>query len=138
MTAATDIRWSHVTMGVYNCSVPAKDLEGVTIYPDNPRRPTKWSVLTCRPDDGGRMYHSHSFEADSDDAALVGGPQQIAEKVHRYHEELGHEVLHLDADGAGLTRAQHRVTLELFQSEIAPILLREIPSRPFPVSGSSV
>ncbi|MFQ6031057.1 MAG: LLM class flavin-dependent oxidoreductase, partial [Dehalococcoidia bacterium] len=35
-------------------------------------------------------------------------------------------------DGAGLTPAQHRETLELFQSEIAPVLRREIPSRPFP------
>jgi hypothetical protein len=45
---------------------------------------------------------------------------------------LGHEVLHLNADGAGLTPAQHRTTLELFQSEIAPVLRREIPSQPFP------
>jgi hypothetical protein len=63
---------------------------------------------------------------------LIGSPQQIIEKVHRYHEQLGHEVLHVNADGADLTPAQHRATLELFQSEIAPVLRREIPSRPFP------
>ena len=34
-------------------------------------------------------------------------------------------------DGDGLTKKQHRATLELFQSEIAPVLRREIPSRPF-------
>jgi hypothetical protein len=44
---------------------------------------------------------------------------------------MGHEVLNLNADGAGLTRAQHRATLELFQSDIAPVLRRAIPSRPF-------
>ena len=65
-------------------------------------------------------------------SALVGSPQQIIEKVHRYHEQLGHEVLNVNSDGAGLTREQHRATLELFQSEIAPVLRREIPSRPFP------
>jgi alkanesulfonate monooxygenase SsuD/methylene tetrahydromethanopterin reductase-like flavin-dependent oxidoreductase (luciferase family) len=75
----------------------------------------------------------HSLEdAIERSSALVGSPQQIIEKVHRYHEQLGHEVLHVNADGAGLTQAQHRATLELFQSEIAPVLRREIPSRPFP------
>jgi hypothetical protein len=38
--------------------------------------------------------------------------------------------MHLHADGDGLTEKQHRATLELFQSDIAPVLRREIPSRP--------
>ncbi|GAA2602170.1 LLM class flavin-dependent oxidoreductase [Dactylosporangium fulvum] len=63
---------------------------------------------------------------------LVGSPQQIIDKVHRYHGRLGHEVMHLQADADGLTDKQHRASLELFQSEIAPVLRREIPSRPFP------
>lgn len=40
-------------------------------------------------------------------------------------------------DNAILTEAQHRTTLELFQSEIAPVLRKEIPSRPFPAGGPS-
>jgi alkanesulfonate monooxygenase SsuD/methylene tetrahydromethanopterin reductase-like flavin-dependent oxidoreductase (luciferase family) len=77
----------------------------------------------------------HSLEdAMERSSALVGSPQQIIDKVHRYHQQLGHEVLHINADGAGLTPAQHRATLELFQSEIAPVLRREIPSRPFPAA----
>ncbi|MFF5078479.1 LLM class flavin-dependent oxidoreductase [Actinoplanes sp. NPDC000266] len=62
---------------------------------------------------------------------LVGSPQQIIDKVLRYHAEFGHEVMHLHADGDGLTDKQHRATLELFQSEVAPALRKEIPSRPF-------
>jgi alkanesulfonate monooxygenase SsuD/methylene tetrahydromethanopterin reductase-like flavin-dependent oxidoreductase (luciferase family) len=62
---------------------------------------------------------------------LVGSPQQIIDKVLRYHASFGHEVMHLNADGGGLTDKQHRATLELFQSEIAPVLRRDIPSRPF-------
>ena len=62
---------------------------------------------------------------------LVGSPQQIIDKVHRYHAEFGHEVMHLHADGDGLTDKQHRATLELFQSEIAPVLRHAIPSRAF-------
>ncbi|WP_413759831.1 LLM class flavin-dependent oxidoreductase [Streptomyces sp. MMBL 11-3] len=65
-------------------------------------------------------------------SALVGSPQQIVEKVHRYHEQFGHTVLHLHADASGLTEAQHRDSLELFQSAVAPVLRREIPDPPFP------
>jgi alkanesulfonate monooxygenase SsuD/methylene tetrahydromethanopterin reductase-like flavin-dependent oxidoreductase (luciferase family) len=62
---------------------------------------------------------------------LVGSPAQIIEKVHWYHDRLGHEVMHLHADADGLTQAQHKESLELFMSDIAPVLRREIPSRPF-------
>jgi alkanesulfonate monooxygenase SsuD/methylene tetrahydromethanopterin reductase-like flavin-dependent oxidoreductase (luciferase family) len=63
---------------------------------------------------------------------LVGSPQQIVDKVLRYHKRFGHEVMHLHADADGLTPEQHRNALELFQAEIAPVLRAEIPSRPFP------
>ena len=51
---------------------------------------------------------------------LVGSPQQIIDKIHRYHERFGHEVMHLHADADGLTDKQHRTALELFQSDVAP------------------
>jgi hypothetical protein len=41
-------------------------------------------------------------------------------------------VLHLHADADGLTDAQHRASIELFQAEIAPVLRREIPDPPWP------
>ncbi|MFS8202238.1 LLM class flavin-dependent oxidoreductase [Streptomyces sp. CWNU-52B] len=65
-------------------------------------------------------------------SALIGSPQQIIEKVHRYHERFGHTVLHLHADAGGLTDTRHRDSLALFQSDIAPVLRREIPDPPFP------
>jgi alkanesulfonate monooxygenase SsuD/methylene tetrahydromethanopterin reductase-like flavin-dependent oxidoreductase (luciferase family) len=64
-------------------------------------------------------------------SALIGSPQQVIEKVHRYHERLGHTVMHLHADAGGLTERQHRDTLELFQSDIAPVLRAEIPDPPW-------
>jgi alkanesulfonate monooxygenase SsuD/methylene tetrahydromethanopterin reductase-like flavin-dependent oxidoreductase (luciferase family) len=75
--------------------------------------------------------------ADADDfaarsSALIGSPQQVIDKVHRYHEQFGHTVLHLHADAGGLTEAQHRESLELFQSDIAPVLRRDIPDPPWP------
>ncbi len=60
-------------------------------------------------------------------SALIGSPQQIIDKVHRYHEQFGHSVMHLHADAGGLTDDQHRDALELFQSDIAPVLRRDIP-----------
>ncbi|MET9762314.1 LLM class flavin-dependent oxidoreductase [Streptomyces sp. NPDC006372] len=64
-------------------------------------------------------------------SALIGSPQQVIEKVHRYHERFGHTVLHLHADANGLTDAQHSASLQLFQAEVAPVLRREIPDPPF-------
>ena len=40
-------------------------------------------------------------------------------------------VLHLHADASGLTDAQHRTSLELCQSDVAPTLRREIPDLPW-------
>ncbi len=64
-------------------------------------------------------------------SALIGSPQQVIDKVHRYHEQFGHSVLHLHADAGGLTDDQHRESLELFQSDIAPALRRDIPDPPW-------
>jgi len=65
-------------------------------------------------------------------SALIGSPQQVIDKVQRYHQELGHSVMHLHADAGGLTEAQHRESLELFQSDIAPVLRRDIPGPAWP------
>ena len=67
-------------------------------------------------------------------SALIGSPAQIVEKVQRYHEAFGHSVMHLHADADGLTDKQHRETLELFQSDIAPALRRAIPDPPWPAN----
>ena len=36
-------------------------------------------------------------------SALIGSPEQVIDKVHRYHERFGHTVMHLHADAGGLT-----------------------------------
>lgn len=63
-------------------------------------------------------------------SALVGSPEQVIDKVGRYHEQLGHEVMHLSADADGVSSSQQRRSFELFQSEVAPVLRQRIPSRP--------
>ncbi len=68
-------------------------------------------------------------------SALIGSPAQVIEKVHRYHEQFGHTVLHLHADAGGLSWPQHRDSMELFQSDIAPVLRREIPDPPWGWGG---
>ncbi|WP_418960315.1 LLM class flavin-dependent oxidoreductase [Streptomyces tritici] len=64
-------------------------------------------------------------------SALVGSPQQVIDKVHRYHERFGHSVLHLPADAGGLPQARHRASLELFQSDVAPALRAALPDPAF-------
>ena len=63
-------------------------------------------------------------------SALIGSPQQVIDKVSRYHEQLGHEVIHLSAEADGVTVAQKRRSLELFQADVAPVLRKQITSRP--------
>jgi alkanesulfonate monooxygenase SsuD/methylene tetrahydromethanopterin reductase-like flavin-dependent oxidoreductase (luciferase family) len=70
-------------------------------------------------------------------SALVGSPQQAIDKVGRYHEQFGHEAIHLSADADGVTVEQKRRSLELFQSDVAPVLRERIPSRPL-VSQSNL
>jgi alkanesulfonate monooxygenase SsuD/methylene tetrahydromethanopterin reductase-like flavin-dependent oxidoreductase (luciferase family) len=65
-------------------------------------------------------------------SALIGSPRQVIDKVHRYHQQFGHSVMHLHAEAGGLTPQQHRDSLELFQAEIAPVLRKEIPDPPWP------
>jgi alkanesulfonate monooxygenase SsuD/methylene tetrahydromethanopterin reductase-like flavin-dependent oxidoreductase (luciferase family) len=71
-------------------------------------------------------------------SALIGSPAEVLDKVHRYHDRFGHSVMHLHADAGGLTDAQHRDSLELFQSEVAPVLRRDIPDPPWPSSPSEL
>jgi alkanesulfonate monooxygenase SsuD/methylene tetrahydromethanopterin reductase-like flavin-dependent oxidoreductase (luciferase family) len=63
-------------------------------------------------------------------SALIGSPEQVIDKVGRYHEQLGHEVMHLSADAGAVTASQQRRSLELFQSDVAPVLRERVPSRP--------
>lgn len=70
-------------------------------------------------------------------SALVGSPQQVIDKVSRYHEQLGHEVIHLSAETDGVMATQKRRSLELFQSAVAPVLRQQIPSRPLSAQAST-
>src|ERR1700742_1828134 len=63
-------------------------------------------------------------------SALVGSPEQVIDKVGRYHEQLGHEVMHLSAEASGVTFDQQRCSPEWFQSAVAPVLRESIVSRP--------
>ncbi|MFJ2804677.1 LLM class flavin-dependent oxidoreductase [Kitasatospora sp. NPDC087271] len=58
-------------------------------------------------------------------SALVGSPQQVIEKIHRYHEAFGNEVVGIGVDA--LTEGAQREQLELFAAEVAPVVRRELP-----------
>jgi alkanesulfonate monooxygenase SsuD/methylene tetrahydromethanopterin reductase-like flavin-dependent oxidoreductase (luciferase family) len=81
------------------------------------------------------VFHSVEDFVDRS-SALVGSPAQVIDKVSRYHEQLGHEVIHLSAEADGLTAAQKRRSLDLFVSDVAPILREQIHSRPLSAQSS--
>ncbi|MDX6740673.1 LLM class flavin-dependent oxidoreductase [Actinocorallia sp. A-T 12471] len=80
--------------------------------------------------DGGSIKYADVHEWVEHSSVLVGSPQQIIDKVHAQHELFGHEALHVHVDAEILGEADHHATLELFFAEIAPVLRRELPSRP--------
>lgn len=57
---------------------------------------------------------------------LIGSPDQVIEKILRYHEAFGNQVLMISVDG--LTEAEQREQVERFATEVAPALRREVPS----------
>ena len=85
-----------------------------------------WQALL----DSAAGKHNNSPFASLEDAlergsALVGSPQQVIEKIHRYHEAFGNEVVGIGVD-ALTEEVQHR-QLELFAAEVAPVIRKEIP-----------
>ncbi|MGV9264624.1 LLM class flavin-dependent oxidoreductase [Kitasatospora sp. NPDC003701] len=73
--------------------------------------------------------HNNSPFASLEDAlergsALVGSPQQVIEKIHRYHEAFGNEVVGIGVDALA-EDVQHE-QLELFAAEVAPVIRREL------------
>lgn len=60
----------------------------------------------------------------------VGSPQEVTDKIGRIHEALGHEVQAL-GDLSRVPRRAGAASLELFASDVAPVLRRELPSRPW-------
>ncbi|MFF7634969.1 LLM class flavin-dependent oxidoreductase [Kitasatospora sp. NPDC008050] len=75
--------------------------------------------------------HNNSPFASLEDAlergsALVGSPQQVIEKIHRYHEAFGNEVVGIGVDA--LTEEVQHDQLALFAAEVAPVIRRELPA----------
>ncbi|NBE96297.1 LLM class flavin-dependent oxidoreductase [Nonomuraea sp. KC401] len=129
-------RWAHYGHD------PADALVGAGTAGYYAARTSQEAIATYRPIYEARMAFQRKLglpivfptleDAIERSSILVGSPRQVIDKVLRYHKLFGHEVMHLHADADGLTPTQHRDALELFQTEIAPVLRAEIPSRPFP------
>ena len=71
-------------------------------------------------------------------SALVGSPEQVIDKVGRYHEEFGNTLISVGGHPAFLSQAEFRASLELFQAEVAPALRRSIPDPPWPEPVASI
>jgi alkanesulfonate monooxygenase SsuD/methylene tetrahydromethanopterin reductase-like flavin-dependent oxidoreductase (luciferase family) len=65
-------------------------------------------------------------------SALVGSPQQVIDKVGRYHEAFGNRLISIGGQRGNLTQAQFTSSLELFAAEVAPVLRPAIPDPEWP------
>lgn len=129
-------RWEHyghdpariaVGAGTAGLHIARTSQEAITAY-----RPVFEGNLAFQKQLGLQPVFSTIEDFVERSSALIGSPQQVIDKVHRYHEQLGHTALHLHADANALTDSRHRDSLERFQSEVAPVLRRAIPDPPFP------
>lgn len=57
---------------------------------------------------------------------LVGSAERVTEKILRYQQAYGHQVLAISVDG--LTEAEQREQLERFAADVAPAVRRSVPS----------
>ncbi|WP_411731277.1 hypothetical protein [Paeniglutamicibacter sp.] len=53
----------------------------------------------------------------------------MLERIGRYHEALGHDVLCLGLESPGLTETQRRDSLDVFFGELAPQLRAKHPAK---------
>lgn len=65
-------------------------------------------------------------------SALIGSPQQVLDKVSRYHEAFGNRLIAIGGHPGNLSQAEFVASLELFQSDVAPTLRQTIPDPPWP------
>ena len=65
-------------------------------------------------------------------SALVGSPEQVIDKVGRYHEAFGNRLIAIGGHPGFLSRDQFVSSLELFQAEVAPALRSSIPDPDWP------
>lgn len=77
--------------------------------------------------------------ADYDDylarsSALVGSPQEVIDKVGRYHDAFGNSVISVGGHPGHLDRTQWVDSLELFQAEVAPTLRERIGDPAWPAA----
>lgn len=62
-------------------------------------------------------------------ANLVGSPQQVAEKILFQHEIFGHDRFLMQLTVGSLPHAQVMRAIELFGTEVAPVVRREVAAR---------
>jgi alkanesulfonate monooxygenase SsuD/methylene tetrahydromethanopterin reductase-like flavin-dependent oxidoreductase (luciferase family) len=62
-----------------------------------------------------------------DSSALIGSPEQVVDKIGRYHEAFGHELSGISIDVPGLPEVVTRRSVERFFADVAPTVRRAHP-----------
>ncbi|TXS51285.1 LLM class flavin-dependent oxidoreductase [Streptomyces sp. t39] len=87
---------------------------------------------TFRPELEGRAGYNTPFRTIEDAVAggpqLIGGPQEIIDKILGWHEVYGHDLQSVTVDGFGLERAEQIDMLRRFAEEVVPVVRKEAPT----------
>jgi probable LLM family oxidoreductase len=87
-----------------------------------------WRPVTRPQFDAGRSPRGH---------LLVGSPQEVAEKIIAQHELFGHERFLAQMSMGTLPHDRAMRSIELFGTEVAPVVRRELSSRDSSGTGSA-
>ncbi|WP_424214995.1 LLM class flavin-dependent oxidoreductase [Streptomyces sp. BI20] len=87
---------------------------------------------THRPHLEGKAGYNTPFttveEAVADGPHLIGSPQQVIDKILRYHESYRHDLQSITVDGSGLGLPEQIEQLRRFAEEVAPVVRKEAPT----------
>ncbi|MFH8251914.1 LLM class flavin-dependent oxidoreductase [Microbacterium sp. B2969] len=76
---------------------------------------------------GNNTPYRDIHHAVAEGPVLVGTPEQVIEKIQRFHERLGHSLQSISLPTT-VPFAQQLEILERFALEVAPVLRRELPT----------
>lgn len=101
-------------------------------------RPTYEALAAKLRENGGhQLPGTFTLYEDYDDylargSALVGSPQEVLDKIHRYHQAFGNTAINISGHAAGSGHAGFLTSLELFADQVLPQLRTSIPDPDWP------
>lgn len=68
-------------------------------------------------------------------SALIGSPEEVIDKIGRYHEAFGNSLISIGGHRGHLSQPEFAASIELFAAEVLPAVRTAFPDPPWPEGG---